>query len=94
LDCQKLIARVNLIDKKHCTKMADAVSSALQELYKFVLEEWTLLARVDKYFNDIKDDLESIQALLNDADRITTDEGEGTNEGVKTWVKQLREADS
>jgi hypothetical protein len=25
---------------------------------------------------------------------MAADEGEGTNQGVKTWVKQLREADS
>jgi disease resistance protein RPM1 len=70
------------------------VSSALQLLYKFVLEEGTLLTWVEKDFNDIKDDLESIQAFLKDAYRLAAVEGEGTNEGVKTWVKQLREADS
>ncbi|XP_045820979.1 disease resistance protein RPM1-like [Trifolium pratense] len=72
----------------------DAVSSVLQELYKFALEEGTLLTGVEKDFIDIKDDLESIQAFLKDADRMAAYEEEegGYDEGVKTWVKQLREA--
>ncbi|GAU16448.1 hypothetical protein TSUD_117970 [Trifolium subterraneum] len=37
----------------------------------------------------IKDDLESIQDLIKDADRMAAEDY--INEGVKTWVKQLRE---
>ncbi|GAU48389.1 hypothetical protein TSUD_118150 [Trifolium subterraneum] len=72
----------------------DGVGSVLQELYKFALEERALLTGVEKEFIDIKDDLESIQALLKDADRVAAyeEEEQGYDKGVKTWVKQLREA--
>ncbi|TKY46741.1 putative disease resistance protein [Spatholobus suberectus] len=39
-----------------------------------------------------KDELEYIQAFLKDADRRAAEEGDNTNEGIRTWVKQLREA--
>ncbi|MCI44366.1 NBS-containing resistance-like protein, partial [Trifolium medium] len=38
---------------------------------------------------DIKDELETIQGFLKDADKRT--EGDNTSEGVKTWVKQVKE---
>src|SRR4051812_6747264 len=72
------------------------VSFVLEQLYKLALEEGTLLTGVHKDFDDIKVELESIQAFLKDADkRASVDGGEGgggSNEGVKTWVKQVREA--
>ncbi|AES62071.1 NBS-LRR resistance protein, putative [Medicago truncatula] len=44
-------------------------------------------------FQEIKHELESIKAFLKDADTRAVDEGEGGYaEGVKTWVKQLKEA--
>ncbi|KAJ1405887.1 Virus X resistance protein-like, coiled-coil domain [Sesbania bispinosa] len=68
-----------------------AVSFVLEQLYQLVIEEGTLLEGVQKDFTDIKDELESIQAFLKDADRRASDE-ESASEGMKTWVKQLREA--
>ncbi|XP_004499777.1 disease resistance protein RPM1 [Cicer arietinum] len=75
--------------------MADtAVSLVLQEICQFLLEKRTLLTGIEKEFTDIKDELESIHAFLKDADKRAADEGGvgGADEGVKTWVKQLREA--
>ncbi|CAK8564915.1 unnamed protein product [Lathyrus sativus] len=70
------------------------VSFVLEQLYKLALEEGTLLTGVHKDFDDIKVELESIHAFLKDADAKASDDGGGggSNEGVKTWVKQLREA--
>ncbi|PNY00065.1 NBS-containing resistance-like protein [Trifolium pratense] len=68
------------------------VSSVLHELYQFVIEERSSVIGVERDFIDIKDELESIQALLKGADiKAADEEGGGANEGVKTWVKQLRE---
>ncbi|MCI67699.1 NBS-containing resistance-like protein, partial [Trifolium medium] len=73
--------------------MADmAVSFAIDRLLPLLTEEVNLLKSVHKEFADIKDELESIQAFLKDADRRATADGDNTDEGVKTWVKQLREA--
>ncbi|KAJ1428303.1 Virus X resistance protein-like, coiled-coil domain [Sesbania bispinosa] len=72
--------------------MADiAVSFALEQVFQLLKEETNLLRGVHKDFSDIKDELESIQALLKDADRRAGDEAE-TNDGIRTWVEQLREA--
>ncbi|PNX88583.1 NBS-containing resistance-like protein, partial [Trifolium pratense] len=51
------------------------------------VQESSLLTEVERDFNDIKDDLVSIQAFLKNADTKAA-----ANEGVQTWVKQLREA--
>ncbi|ESW20780.1 hypothetical protein PHAVU_005G014200 [Phaseolus vulgaris] len=67
--------------------MADsAVSFVLELLYQLVREEGSLLKGLGNDFSDIKQELESIKAFLKDADRRA-----GDHEGVKTWVKQLRE---
>ncbi|CAI8595943.1 unnamed protein product [Vicia faba] len=70
------------------------VSFVLEQLYKLALEEGSLLTGVHKDLDDIKVELESIHAFLKDADRKACDDGGGggSNEGVKTWVKQVREA--
>ncbi|TKY49772.1 Disease resistance protein RPM1 [Spatholobus suberectus] len=68
-----------------------AVSFVLQELYQLVKEERSLLKGLRSDFSEIKDELEGIKAFLKDADRRAGDEGGDTNEGIKTWVKQLRE---
>ncbi|XP_004499780.1 disease resistance protein RPM1-like [Cicer arietinum] len=69
------------------------VSIVLEQLYKLALEEGALLRGVERDLKEIKDELASIQAFLKDADtRAADEEGEGINEGVKTWVKQLRES--
>jgi len=73
--------------------MADAVVSfVVGELCNFVKEEGTSLTLIERYFKDIKYELESIQVSLKDADTKAADERGGANEGVKTWVRQLREA--
>ncbi|XP_061353473.1 disease resistance protein RPM1-like [Gastrolobium bilobum] len=70
-----------------------AVLFALKQvqLSQLLNDETNLLRGVHKGFSDIKDELESIQAFLKDADRRATDEAD-TNDGIRTWVKQLREA--
>ena len=74
------------------SEMAEtAVSSALWEVFQLLKEETNLLSGVHRDFSDIKDELESIQVFLKDADRRAADEAD-TNEGIRTWVKQLREA--
>jgi disease resistance protein RPM1 len=60
---------------------------AVEETYKFAVAEVTFLKDVHKGFDDIKHELESIQAFLKDADTKAA-----TEEGVKMWVKDLREA--
>jgi disease resistance protein RPM1 len=70
-----------------------AVSLVVDQLLPLLREEAKLLRGVHKEFAEIKDELESIQAFLKDADkRAAGAEGDNTNEGVKIWVKQLREA--
>jgi len=68
-----------------------AVLFALGEVFRILKEETNLLRCVHRDFSDIKDELESIQVFLKDADRRAADEAE-TNDGIRTWVKQLREA--
>ncbi|KEH32974.1 disease resistance protein (CC-NBS-LRR class) family protein [Medicago truncatula] len=94
LDCKQWLAKPNLEKKrKNSNEMAETAVSFAVQLCQFVVEERTLVTGVESDFNDIKDDLESIQSFLKDADRKADDddEGGGTNEGVKTWVKQVRE---
>ncbi|KAK7259635.1 hypothetical protein RIF29_25247 [Crotalaria pallida] len=64
---------------------------ALQKVYQLLLEEGTFLASIHKEIVVIKDELESIGAFLKDADTRAAREGDA-NEGIKVWVKQLREA--
>jgi len=67
-----------------------AVSFAIDQLLPLLTEEVNLLKGVHKEFVDIKDELESIQAFLKDADKRAAAEGNGS-EGVKVWAKQVRE---
>jgi disease resistance protein RPM1 len=62
-----------------------AVSLVIDQLLPLLREEANLLRGVHKEFADIKDELESIQAFLKDADKRAA-----AAEGVKTWVKQSR----
>ena len=66
-----------------------AVSSVLQQLCQFVEENGAFVTGVERDFIDIKDELESIQALVKDAETKAADEG--ANQGIKTWLKQVRE---
>jgi len=68
-----------------------AVLFALGELFQFLKKETNLLRGVHTDFIDIKDELESIQVFLKDADRKAADEAD-TNDGIRTWVKHMREA--
>ncbi|KEH32912.1 putative P-loop containing nucleoside triphosphate hydrolase, leucine-rich repeat domain, L [Medicago truncatula] len=68
-----------------------AVLFALGEVFKFLKEETNLLRGVHRDFSDIKDELEIILVFLKDADRRAADEAD-INDGIRTWVKQLREA--
>ena len=70
-----------------------AVSLVVDQLLPLLRDEAKLLRGVHKEFVEIQDELESIQAFLKDADkRAAGAEGNNTGEGVKIWVKQLREA--
>ncbi|MCI43964.1 NBS-containing resistance-like protein, partial [Trifolium medium] len=64
-----------------------AVSLVLDQLIPMLTEEAKLLGGIHKEFEDIKDELEYIQAFLKDADKRVA-----TTEGVKTWVRHVREA--
>ncbi|KAJ1428296.1 Virus X resistance protein-like, coiled-coil domain [Sesbania bispinosa] len=64
---------------------------ALGQVFQLLKEETNLLRGTHKDFSDIRDELESIQVILKDADRRAADEAD-TNDGIRTWVKQLREA--
>ncbi|GAU10335.1 hypothetical protein TSUD_129260 [Trifolium subterraneum] len=66
-----------------------AVSLVIDQLIPLLRKETKLFRGIHKEFADIKDELESIQAFLKDADERA--EGDNTGEGVKTWVKQVRD---
>ena len=68
-----------------------AVLFALGEVFQFLKEETRLLRGVHRDLSCIKDELENIQVFLGDADRRAADEADA-NDGIRTWVKQLREA--
>ncbi|PNX58250.1 disease resistance protein rpm1-like, partial [Trifolium pratense] len=67
-----------------------AVSLVLDQLIPLLMEEAKLLGGIHKEFAAIKDELECIQAFLKDADKKA--EGDNTDEGVKIWVRAVREA--
>ncbi|GAU41224.1 hypothetical protein TSUD_129000 [Trifolium subterraneum] len=67
-----------------------AVSLVLDQLIPLLKEEAKLLGRIHKEFKDIQKELQSIQAFLKDADKKA--EGDNTDEGVKIWVREVREA--
>ncbi|KAL2322454.1 hypothetical protein Fmac_026833 [Flemingia macrophylla] len=69
-----------------------AVSFAREKLLPLIIDEANLLWGIPKEFAVIKKELEYIQAFLRDADRRAIEEGDNTNAGIKTWVKDLREA--
>lgn len=63
-----------------------AVFNLLVEFSPLLLDELQTLAGVRVELDAIKDDLESMRALLMDADRRQESE-----QGVKIWVRQVRE---
>ncbi|KAK8634134.1 hypothetical protein V6N13_014963 [Hibiscus sabdariffa] len=67
-----------------------AVNMVLEKLISFLNEEMQLLRDFHTEVADIKVELEFLSSFLRDADaRAAT---EGSDEGVKTWVKHVREA--
>lgn len=66
------------------------VSSLIDRLVPLLTQEAKLLRGIHGEVADIKDELESIQSFLKDADAKAAAE-QDTSEGVKTWVKQVRE---
>ncbi|KAL0000435.1 hypothetical protein SO802_014216 [Lithocarpus litseifolius] len=69
---------------------AKAISALIEKLISLLGEEATLLRDIHEEVADIKDELESIQSFVKDADTKAAEEDE-LSEGVKTWVKQVRE---
>ncbi|KAK8628363.1 hypothetical protein V6N13_064072 [Hibiscus sabdariffa] len=67
-----------------------AVNMVLEKLISFLNEEMQLLRDFHTEVADIKLELDFLSSFLRDADaRAAT---EGSDEGVKTWVKHVREA--
>jgi len=66
-----------------------AVSLAIEQLLPLLRKEANLLTGIHKEFAYIKDELESIQAFLKDAEKRAAVEGDNIREGVKIWVKQV-----
>jgi disease resistance protein RPM1 len=62
------------------------VTLVINELVQLIIHESKLLRGVNQQVVVIRDELESIQCFLKD-----TDKGGDLQDGVKTWVKQVRE---
>ncbi|MCH95839.1 NBS-containing resistance-like protein, partial [Trifolium medium] len=67
-----------------------AVSLVLDQLIPLLTGEAKLLGGIHREFEDIQKELLSIQAFFKDADKKA--EGDNTDEGVKIWVREVREA--
>lgn len=65
----------------------------IETLGSLLVQEINLLGSTNQEVQSIKNELESIRSFLKDADaREAAEQEEGeSNEGVKTWVKQVRE---
>ncbi|XP_031252249.1 putative disease resistance RPP13-like protein 3 [Pistacia vera] len=69
-----------------------AMEFAIVTLSSLLVQEVKLLGNARQEVESIKSKLESIRSCLRDADAKAAAKEEGrSNEGVKTWVKQLRE---
>ncbi len=64
------------------------VAFVLNEVYQLLKEEVILQKRIHQQFSEIKDELESIQAFIKDADRWI-ENIENTYKGIITWIKQI-----
>ncbi|KAM3694181.1 hypothetical protein ACJW31_07G040800 [Castanea mollissima] len=67
-----------------------AVTIVIDKLFQLLVQEANLLRGVHKEIVSIRDELESIQCFLKDAE-ARTEKGD-LHDGVRTWVKQVREA--
>jgi disease resistance protein RPM1 len=70
---------------KEETMTETVVTLVINELVQLIAHESKLLRGVHRDVVDIRDELESIQCFLKDADK------RDLQDGVKTWVKQVRE---
>ena len=66
------------------------VSSLIARLVPLLTQEAKLLRGIHGEVADIKDELDSIQSFLKDADaRAAAEEDMSESESVKAWVKQV-----
>ncbi|KAM1340550.1 hypothetical protein ACFX2H_038923 [Malus domestica] len=69
------------------------VCFVIDKLIQLLITTEAKLSRdVHKEVGFIKDEQESIRAFLNDADAKAAADGETTDDSVKTWINQVREA--
>ncbi|GMN54327.1 hypothetical protein TIFTF001_023450 [Ficus carica] len=69
-----------------------AVRLIIDGLVPLLTEEANLLSGVHREVEDIKHELESIVAFLKNADRRADVERNNIDNGIRVWVKELREA--
>jgi disease resistance protein RPM1 len=67
-----------------------AVTLVINKLFQLLVQEASLLSGVHREIVGIRDELESIKCFLKDAE-ARTEKGD-VHDGLKTWVKQVREA--
>ncbi len=67
-----------------------AVTLVINKLFQLLVQEASLLSSVHREIVGIRDELESIKCFLKDAE-ARTEKGD-VHDGLKTWVKQVREA--
>lgn len=67
-----------------------AVTLIIDKLFQLLVQEASLLRGVHREIVGIRDELESIKCFLKDAE-ARTEKGD-VHDGLKTWVKQVREA--
>uniref|UniRef100_A0A2N9FJ26 Disease resistance protein RPM1-like n=1 Tax=Fagus sylvatica TaxID=28930 RepID=A0A2N9FJ26_FAGSY len=67
-----------------------AVTLVINKLFQLLVQEASLLSSVHREIVGIRDELESIKCFLKDAE-ARTEKGD-IHDGLKTWVKQVREA--
>ncbi|GMN59087.1 hypothetical protein TIFTF001_028186, partial [Ficus carica] len=73
--------------------MAEAVVGVITDkLFALLTEEATLLKGVDEEVLEIARELRSILSVLKDADKRAETEEDNINDGVRSWVQELREA--
>ncbi|KAM7269022.1 hypothetical protein ACFE04_024519 [Oxalis oulophora] len=69
-----------------------AVSFVATKLTTLLTEEVKLLRGINEQVGDIRDELESINSFLRDADHLISDEENPLSESLKILVRQAREA--
>jgi disease resistance protein RPM1 len=82
-NCDNIIHKVKIREE---TMTDTVVTLVINKLVQLIVHESKLLKGVHQEVVDIRDELESIQCFLKDADKGNL------QDGVKMWVKQVREA--